>query len=406
MAIASFILANYGPVPRRTRRARLGLYLLTIAGVIFRSELAILVLAYAAKLVLSRRLSLTRVVTPTGLGAATIGILISVGVDSFFWQRFPLWPEWTGFYFNTILGNSANWGTSPFHFYFLNALPRLMLNPAILFCIVFAVLMRPLREACLDILGPNLVFVAAYSILPHKEWRFIIYIIPALTGVASAGAAWIWNRRTRTIYYRLASLGLVISIPASLAISTGLLYISSLNYPGAVALQRLHDIADGSKGIVLVHLDNLSCQTGVTRFQERPSASSVLDTRVKTIWNYDKTEDPDQLLDPRFWRRFDYVLAEGPERVIGKWTIVEEIEGYAGIKYVRAKPERPAVSRDVTTTKSTFSIRVYHDWKQLEYLLRTYITGGRWIELHMEPKIKILKNAMPTWEQRYADPYE
>ena len=399
-AMASFILANYGSLPRRTKRARLGLYLLTVAGVIFRSELAILVAAYAAKLVLSRRVSLARVVTPTGLGAATIGILISVAVDSFFWQRFPLWPEWSGFYFNTLLGKSAQWGTSPFHFYFLNALPRLLLNPVALVCIGLAVVQRPLRDASLDILGPSIAFVGIYSFLPHKEWRFVIYTIPALTAVASAGAAWIWTRRARSQFYRLLSVALVISIPASFALSTGLLYVSSLNYPGAYALKRLHALEHGPKRIMVVHLDDLSCQTGVTRFQEMPSVTSVLDMRVKTIWSYDKTEHPDKLLNPKFWRHFDYVIAESPDRVIGQWGIVEEIYGYAGIGIVRGEPTTVA---ERTNAQLNVAGHAYIGWKQVEYLLRKYLTGGRWLEVKMEPRLKILKNQMPTWEQRYVE---
>lgn len=399
-ALASFILANYGPVPRRIKRARLGLYLLTIAGVIFRSELAILVAAYATKLVLSRRVSFARVVTPTGLGAATIGILVSVAVDSFFWQRFPLWPEWSGFYFNTLLGRSASWGTSPFHFYFLNALPRLLLNPTTLVCIGFAIAKRPLRDASLDILGPSVAFVGIYSFLPHKEWRFVIYTVPALTAVASAGAAWIWTRRARSHFYRLLSLALIVSIPASFALSTFLLYVSSLNYPGAYALNRLHALEHGSKSIMVVHLDDLSCQTGVTRFQEMPSVTSVLDMRVKTLWSYDKTEEADKLLDPKFWRHFDYVIAESPDRIIGQWSIVKEIYGYAGIGVVKGEPTAFVTRKNAQLNMTGHA---YLAWKQVEYLIRKYLTGGRWLEVKLEPRLKILKNQMPTWEQRYAE---
>ncbi len=31
-------------------------------------------------------------------------------VDSYFWQQWPLWPELYGVYFNVFQGKSAEWG--------------------------------------------------------------------------------------------------------------------------------------------------------------------------------------------------------------------------------------------------------------------------------------------------------
>lgn len=111
-----------------------------------------------------------------------------------------------------------------------------------------------------------------------------------------------------------------------------MLAISRLNYPGAEALNRLHTIADGKHKTVSVHMDTLSCMTGITRFLEKPV---MQDTTPATIWRYDKTEDVEKLLDPVFWLQFDYVLAESPELVIGKWEIEETVDGYAGLMLLR-----------------------------------------------------------------------
>jgi alpha-1,6-mannosyltransferase len=35
---------------------------------------------------------------------------------------------------------------------------------------------------------PLLSFVLLYSLLPHKEWRFIVYIVPLLTAFAAIQA--------------------------------------------------------------------------------------------------------------------------------------------------------------------------------------------------------------------------
>ena len=72
--------------------------------------------------------------------------------------------------------------------------------------------------------------------------------------------------------------------------------------------------------------------TGITRFLEKPVSQ---DHPRPTIWRYDKTEDAEKLLDPAFWPQFDYVLAESPERVIGKWEVEETVDGYAGLTLLR-----------------------------------------------------------------------
>jgi alpha-1,6-mannosyltransferase len=366
---------------------------LTASGIIFRSEIAILLAVQTLYLLLQGRTSLTREVIPAGIFGVAIGLGITVSVDSFFWQRFPLWPEWIGFVYNTIQGKSADWGVSPWHYYFVNAIPRLLLNPiAWGLCIPLALANQATRKTSLDILLPLMTFVAIYSILPHKEWRFIIYIIPSLTSVAAAGASWIWTRRTKSLLYRLLSLCLVASTIASFAASTALLYISILNYPGGEALTRLHDIApattaDATTSTTFIHIymDNLACQTGVTRFLEKEG------------FRYDKTEDETRLLDPVFWLQFDYVLAERPERVIGRWEVADTVYGYSGIglgKLGSGEDEvedsaAPAVfGRGGLTGPLNMVIGFYNH--VAGYASRK-LTRGRWVIVKMTPKIYILK---------------
>jgi len=391
------LLSKFGSRARREKRSRLALYLLTIAGVIFRSEIAILLATHVISFATVQHISIKRVILPAGITAMTIGLLLTIVIDSFFWQNFPMWPEWVAFRYNTIEGKSAEWGTSPWHFYFFNSIPRLILNPmALLICIPVALSTRTTQKFSFDFLAPLLAFVGIYSVLPHKEWRFIIYIVPGLTGVAAAGAARIWSFRSKSILYRVLSLALVGSTAVSFAVSMGLLAISSFNYPGAVALSRLHEIADGSKSHLNVHLDNLSCQTGITRFLQVPPPSSPFARRNETVWIYDKTNDPEQLLTPAFWQRFDYVLAENPEHVIGKWEILETINAFAGIGLTEGTDETRNSSTELPTmaNNSKLSHRTHTLWREIEIRTRSALTRGRWIGVKMEPKIRILKRQL------------
>jgi alpha-1,6-mannosyltransferase len=391
---------------------RLALYLLTIAGVVFRSELAILVGTITIYVFLTRRISITSVIIPAGLGGLIIGLLCTIPLDSFFWQSFLLWPEWTGFYYNTIQGHSADWGVSPWHFYFFNALPRLLLNPATyLLCIPVAVLNTATRQRSLDLLIPLLTFIVLYSFLPHKEWRFILYAIPGLTAVSAAGASWIWTRRSKSAIYTFLSRALIASVLLSFLTSTALLAISSLNYPGGEALHALHNALPHHPSLnqhFTVYVDNLACQTGVTRFLgNHRGAQTIYDVleaqeiRQSRTWKYDKTEDPSALLDPMFWTQFDYVLAERPEKVIGSWVVVHVVYGFGGVKLLKPGEESGSFveplskgSTEVVVVGEEWTEKVAAMWRGMEGLLRKSVARGYWVEIRMEPKIRILKNVM------------
>ncbi|KAF1959097.1 hypothetical protein CC80DRAFT_545483 [Byssothecium circinans] len=387
------------------RGYRLSLYLLTFAGVVFRSELAILVGTLTLYLFVTRRISITKIIIPAGLAGAVIGLLCTIPIDSFFWQSFPLWPEWTAFYYNTILGHSADWGVSPWHFYFANALPRLMLNPATyLLCIPIAVLNGATRRRSLDLLVPILSFVGLYSLLPHKEWRFIIYVIPGLTAIAAAGAAWIWTRRAKSIVYAFLSFTLAVSVLVSFAASTALLAVSSLNYPGGEALYQLY----GQKGLEhgrrnTVHLDNLACQTGATRFLENHNANqTILDVLEaqkalnNRAWTYDKTEEPEKLHDPMFWDQFKFALTERPEKAIGSWETSWVAYGFSGVRILKPgeKSGGTVVPLDDVGWEEymakRWTSRVAAMWKRVERLFRESVFRGWWAEVKMEPKVWLL----------------
>ncbi|KAF2403876.1 hypothetical protein EJ06DRAFT_527474 [Trichodelitschia bisporula] len=392
------------------------LFLLTFAGVVFRAELAVLVLAQSAVLFLIWRIGFRPIFT-AGMAGLFLGLLATVPLDSLLWDRVPTWPELVGFYYNTVLGKSSDWGTSPWYFYFFNALPRLLLNPLTYALLVPKVFINSdTRQLASMLLAPYIAFVGLYSFLPHKEWRFIIYAVPALTGVAAAGASQIWTawRCSPSLKNRLLATTLVASVLASFVFSTALLAISSANYPGGMAVAQLRTVIsrDGhntSGAEVLVHADNLVCQTGLTRFLERHGAGH---TGGEAMLVFDKTEDEELRLRPEFWSKFDYVLAEAPERVIGKWEVVGVVKSFAGIKVLKPGMEEEGDGEDGLLKSMTeasieagLGRQVAEWWGNLRRSMRGSITKGWWIDIRLEPKIHILRRERtpPATAVVYAD---
>lgn len=129
---------------------------------------------------------------------------LTVVVDSWFWQRW-VYPEGEGLYFNAYLNQSHLWGTSPFHWYFTTQasvtnlpstyayaitkqLPKLL---GISWPLFWYAIWVDWRLGCARIVRLSITllgFVLLYSFLPHKEWRFIVYIVPLLTAFAAVGA--------------------------------------------------------------------------------------------------------------------------------------------------------------------------------------------------------------------------
>lgn len=188
-----------------------------------------------------------------------------------------------------------------------------------------------------------------------------------------------------------------------------MLSVSRLNYPGAEALNRLHTLASmhgvqsptkHRAAVVNVHMDTLACMTGVTRFLQLPPpplpdvSAPEGNATSGLFWIYDKTEDEEKLLDPLFWERFDWVLAERPERVIGRWEVVETVEGYAGIKIFRPgdrDSEEVQMNRGIA---DAWHLLKHGQWEGLMGVGEKYgkmATRGWWVGIQMEPRIRILR---------------
>ncbi|KAK1467905.1 Alg9-like mannosyltransferase [Colletotrichum cuscutae] len=408
------LLPNQSP-QSRLPRLRVALSLLVFAAAIFRSEVALLLATTGLHLLLTRQLTIPQLVRPF-LIAFAVALAVSVPLDSYFWQK-PLWPELWGFYYNAVLGSSSNWGVSPWHYYFSSALPRLLVNPLTFALLIPLALAQPgTSRSAAGLVVPPLLFVAIYSLQPHKEARFIFYAVPPLTAAAAQGAHFIFARRAKSALYALASLLLATSVLAALAASTGMLLLSSLNYPGGDALRQLHALVAASpaaSSVTTVHTDVLSCMTGVTLFtqnraglpknphsraletslqQQDSSSSSSSPSGTDPILAFDKTEDKSILSDPGFWSRFDYVLAEDTASVKGgQWETVGVVQGYAGIEVLKPGSATSSGEGDEETGESKILGRGLVV-KRVRDFVRG-VTGGWWVGPRMEPRIRIMKRA-------------
>nr|SVE73502.1 EOG090X04MD [Daphnia atkinsoni] len=285
---------------------------------IFRGELAILLGLILLGELLTRRLSLIKTVfiaVPTGL----ICLGLTVLVDSFFWQRL-LWPEGEVLWYNVVLNKSGDWGTSPFLWYFYSAIPRAMGTSLALLPVGMF-----FERRVWPLVLPAFFFVLAYSFLPHKELRFIIYILPLLNIAAAAACDRLWENRTKGKWRALLALVAIGHLVANLVLTSFLLMVSRANYPGGEALFLLHKI-ESPESNVTVHIDVLAAQTGISRFGQ-----------LYDNWMYDKTEN----LKPGSpeLRMFSHLIAEAKSKhaynlrpYAETHEIVAHIEGFSHIR--------------------------------------------------------------------------
>ncbi|KAL0109610.1 hypothetical protein PUN28_014572 [Cardiocondyla obscurior] len=286
--------------------------------IIFRAELAVLLGLFLLYDLASQKLSIQRLLK-IAVPAGVFFLALTVTTDSILWGRL-IWPEAQVFYFNTILNKSSEWGTSPFLWYFYSALPR---GLALSYVLVPIGMIWDARVRLLTV--PAIIFVILFSFLPHKELRFIMYVFPLLNVGAAAACHRIWENRTKTMLNRFLALIILVHLILNGIFSMFLLCVSGSNYPGGLAIARLHRLEKDSITPVHVHIDVLTAQTGVSRF-----------TQTNASWIYSKQEnltidDPEML-------QFTHLLMEAKSKYspnikpyLKNYDIIDSIDGFSHI---------------------------------------------------------------------------
>lgn len=293
-----------------------GLTWLACVGAIFRLEIGLFgtIIAVVSSVVFGQS-SITANFLLMAVGTM-FGVALTFSVDSYFWGQL-LVPEFEAFRFNILYGKSAEWGTEPFGAYFSTYLFNLLRPPHVMLLAVLGLLSdpahdgtpvqftednkmlvsHPARNSFRVLTIASVLYVGAMSFQPHKEWRFIVYVVPVLSLLAANGLANISWKWSKLFAYKLLLLIMLASIFLSLCLSTLMSYASSHNYPGGEAIGFLNNYIETDSPVV-VHMDVAACMSGITKFTEKHSPLIV----------FDKTENPEHLL--RVWNDFSYLISE------------------------------------------------------------------------------------------------
>ncbi|KAK4686684.1 hypothetical protein P7C73_g3445, partial [Tremellales sp. Uapishka_1] len=379
---------NVAPESIHTKRIRNAIILLTAVSTVIRLEIALLLLPLCLALILTGKSTVWAVVKAgmTG-GFGSLGILlfdpvraallivivtaISSPIDYCFWSpviphpSLPtftstlqiLWPELSAFLYNFFEGQAANWGVSPWWYYMGNDLPKVLMGSLPLFLAGLGIVslsmmgvggkwsnvVRGRMQEVISLFGLGVVgMIGGLSCVGHKEWRFVVYVVPIINLLAAIMAAALWEMPYRRLRI-LARLGLIGLVFANLLVTAFSTYLSTNNYPGGEISGVMERLEEGRNRSISIHHHSYPLQTGASLFtfvhsSPSPTTShswSAIPSPAEPEWFYIKDEDPALLSSTGAWNAgFDYVVTDvdGWEKDETGWMIAAEIEGLQGVR--------------------------------------------------------------------------
>ncbi|KAJ7033374.1 glycosyltransferase family 22 protein [Mycena alexandri] len=326
--LSAYLIIDRAPNTLRPSQKSVGaaISLLVFSAVVFRAEIAALAGALALQSIVLGHTSFWRVFKVCAVSGVA-SIALTVGVDSYFWAQPYLWPEWQSIYFNVVEGKSAEWGIHPAHAYLTTHLPKLLLSslplalPALLPLPFLS--SSPLsrgRRRLVELILPSAVLVAAMSAVGHKEWRFVVYVVPVWNVVAARGVGVLLSHPKSTLLGRLLFLAASALLLTNIGATVLLTAAAVRNYPGGEAMAVLNTKARDNGAPVHAHLTNLALQSGASLFTHvhappypvlsllppvfPPSPSLTFAASLAPNWVYDKTDSPTSFAN------YTHVIAE------------------------------------------------------------------------------------------------
>ena len=331
----SSMLYNSATIQKSDRLDHIVLATLTSTCVIFRCDMVLFCIPLLLCSIFYRWIT-WRSVIRYGILYSMISIALTVMIDSMFWHNVTLgsttykyvWPEFNVLYFNTADNKSSQWGTSPIHWYITSALPRSLLLCILLVpiaCINNVKLLRNYKiknnidVTTIELLLPACVFIGLYSLLPHKELRFILPVIPLLNMIASMAVCKIVHAAYRYYdkqdditssqsrpYIAIAWMIFIVILYIDSCAAVFFTFISSHNYPGGYAIDLLHKhIAThhhNRNTRPIIHIDTLGAMSGISRYSE-----------LSQLYEYDKSEGIPH--SDYYVHQWDYLINEQPSCV-------------------------------------------------------------------------------------------
>jgi hypothetical protein len=263
---AAFLLA-----PGSTRRAvRVGASLLGLS-VLFRLQMVVLVLGVLG--VIAARKAWRRLAESVAILA--VWAVAYGAIDAAAWREAP-GAAYGGWFhsailyvrFNLIEGRSAEWGTSPPGYYVRFVFTSM---PIVAACLGIG-LVAGLRHAA-ALSAPAVLFLGAHSLIPHKELRFVLPMLP-FAAAATVATFEAWPRAARMAGIGVLLFGSVVSAVTFRSLTWGDLgarldYAQTSAWDDAGPINRLLLAANARADLCGLRVDTYSAFHGASSYLHR-----------------------------------------------------------------------------------------------------------------------------------------